>query len=46
LGHVSIISTYRYLQFVEPLRAQASQRFNEVYGGLVVPLSGQEARRA
>jgi integrase len=46
LGHVSIISTYRYLHFVEPLRAQASQRFNESYGGLVVPLSGQEARRA
>lgn len=46
LGHVSIISTYRYLHFVEPLRTQASQRFHESYGGLVVPRSGQEAGRA
>jgi integrase len=46
LGHVSIISTYRYLHFVEPLRAVASQRFQESYGGLVVPQSGREARRA
>ncbi len=46
LGHVSIISTYRYLHFVEPLRAQASRRFNESYGGLVVPMSGQEGGRA
>lgn len=46
LGHVSIISTYRYLHFVEPLRALASKRFNESYGGLVVPLSGREDCRA
>lgn len=46
LGHISIISTYRYLHFVEPLRALASKRFNESYGGLVVPLSGREANRA
>lgn len=46
LGHVSIISTYRYLHFVEPLRTQASQRFDESYGGLVVPRSEQEAGRA
>jgi integrase len=46
LGHVSIISTYRYLHFVEPLREQASKRFNESYGGLVVPTSEQEGRRA
>lgn len=45
LGHVSIISSYRYLHFVEPLRALASKRFNESYGGLVVPLSGREAGR-
>lgn len=46
LGHVSISSTYRYLHFVEPLRALASQRFDEAYGGLVVPLSGREASGA
>ena len=43
LGHISISSTYRYLHFVEPLRALASKRFDESYGGLVVPLSGREA---
>jgi integrase/recombinase XerD len=42
LGHVSISSTYRYLHFVEPLRALASSRFGDSYGGLVVPLSMQE----
>lgn len=46
LGHVSIISTYRYLHFVEPLRTLASKRFDESYGGLVIPLSGREAERA
>ena len=46
LGHVSIFSTYRYLHFVEPLRALASQRFSDSYGGLVVPLSRRERSRA
>jgi integrase/recombinase XerD len=46
LGHVSIISTYRYLHFVEPLRALASSRFSDSYGGLVVPLSVRERSRA
>jgi integrase len=46
LGHVSIISTYHYLHFVEPLRALASSRFHDSYGGLVVPLSLQEVNRA
>ncbi len=45
LGHISIVSTYRYLHFVEPLRALASQRFNKSYGGLVVPLSKREDHR-
>jgi len=45
LGHISIVSTYRYLHFVEPLRALASQRFNESYGGLVIPLSQREDHR-
>jgi integrase len=44
LGHIDIASTYHYLHFVEPLRTLASKRFNEFYGGLIVPLSGQEAR--
>jgi integrase/recombinase XerD len=38
LGHVSIISTYRYLHFVEPLRALASSRFSASYGAVVVSL--------
>jgi len=46
LGHTSIISTYRYLHFVEPLRTLASNRFNSSYGALVVPLSGREGSRA
>jgi integrase/recombinase XerD len=46
LGHVSIISTYRYLHFVEPLRALASSRFRDSYGGLVVPLSVREGSGA
>lgn len=45
LGHVSIISSYRYLHFVEPLRALASKRFDKSYGGLVVPLARREAGR-
>lgn len=46
LGHVSIFSTYYYLHFVEPLRALASQRFDDSYGGLIIPLSGWEGRTA
>jgi integrase/recombinase XerD len=46
LGHVSIVSTYRYLHFVEPLRALASSRFSDSFGGLVVPLSMREGRTA
>jgi hypothetical protein len=45
LGHISIVSTYCYLHFVEPLRALASKRFNESYGELVVPLSKREDHR-
>lgn len=46
LGHISIVSTYRYLHFVEPLRALASARFSDSYGELVVPLSVRERSRA
>ena len=35
MGHVSIVSTAYYLQFVEPLAAAASARFADHCGGLV-----------
>lgn len=37
MGHVSVLSTYYYLHFVEPLRTLASRRFAEHYGRLVTP---------
>lgn len=37
LGHVSILSTYHYLHFVEELRLAANNRFTEAYAGLVAP---------
>jgi hypothetical protein len=37
LGHVSILSTYHYLHFVEDLRLAADSRFIASYGSLVVP---------
>lgn len=44
MGHVSIVSTYYYLHFIEPLRSQASARFQLSYGALVrPPQSGQGA---
>lgn len=46
LGHVSIISTYHYLHFVEPLRALASKRFDDRFGRLIVPLTEREGQRA
>ena len=41
LGHVSILSTYHYLHFVEELRSAANSRFTDSYGELVVPVSKQ-----
>lgn len=41
MGHVSIVSTYHYLHFIEPLRTLASNRFCDCYGGLVTPVSMQ-----
>lgn len=35
MGHISIVSTYHYLHFVEPLASLAASRFDKVYGGLV-----------
>lgn len=46
MGHVSILSTYHYLRFVEPLRSLANHRFADCYSGLVKPLSEQEGGRA
>jgi integrase/recombinase XerD len=45
MGHVSILSTYHYLRFVEPLRSLASRRFADCYSDLVRPLSEQEGGR-
>lgn len=45
LGHVSIASTYYYLQFVEPLRTLASKRFADHYEKLVAPPSSKGGRR-
>jgi integrase/recombinase XerD len=42
LGHVSILSTYHYLHFVEGLRSMANRRFMGSYGELVVPLSARK----
>lgn len=38
MGHVSIVSTAYYLQFVEPLAAAASARFADQCGALITPL--------
>jgi hypothetical protein len=35
MGHVSIVSTAYYLQFVEPLAAAASTRFADACGALL-----------
>ncbi len=46
LGHVSILSTYRYLHFVGPLRELASRRFRDSYGGLIAPQAARERSKA
>ena len=38
MGHVSIVSTERYLHFVDELASLASDRFDAHYGAVVVPL--------
>ena len=38
LGHVSILSTYHYLHFVEDLRRLPTSRFIDSYGSVVVPV--------
>ena len=37
MGHVSIVSTAYYLQFIEPLAAAASTRFADACGQLIAP---------
>jgi len=45
LGHYSVLSTYHYLRFVEPLRLLASNRFADWYGGLVKPVLEQKGEQ-
>jgi integrase/recombinase XerD len=45
MGHVSILSTYHYLRFVEPLRSLANHRSADCYSDLVRPLTAQEGGR-
>lgn len=40
LGHVSVLSTYHYLHFIEPLRTVANKRFAASYGSLIDPTPG------
>lgn len=35
MGHVNVVSTQRYLPFIEPLRSAASARFEQQYGTLI-----------
>jgi integrase/recombinase XerD len=46
MGHVSVLSTYYYLHFVEPLRSLASRRFADSYGRLVTAISEQKGAPA
>ena len=45
MGHVSVMSTHYYLQWIERLRTAASKRFASHYGELVVPVSGRKGGR-
>ncbi|MGA8620985.1 MAG: hypothetical protein WB660_20970 [Candidatus Sulfotelmatobacter sp.] len=44
MGHVSILSTYYYLRFIEPLAKLASDSFAAQYGALIHG-DGEEALR-
>jgi integrase/recombinase XerD len=39
MGHVSVLSTHYYLQFIEPLRALANRRFADSYAEVVTAVS-------
>jgi integrase/recombinase XerD len=45
LGHVSILSTYHYLHFVEDLRSAANDRFADSYAQLIVAAQQKEVDR-
>ncbi|MCZ2078311.1 MAG: tyrosine-type recombinase/integrase [Bryobacterales bacterium] len=42
MGHASVVSTYYYLHWVEPLQTAVSERFATHYGELVVPTSSRK----
>jgi integrase/recombinase XerD len=42
MGHVSVLSTHYYLQWIEPLRTAASEKFACHYGKLIVPVTGRK----
>jgi hypothetical protein len=37
MGHVSVVSTHYYLTFIEGLRSEASTRFYQKFGKLIIP---------
>jgi integrase/recombinase XerD len=41
MGHVSILTTYYYLRFIEPLAAAASESFAQNYGSLIQAPEGE-----
>jgi integrase/recombinase XerD len=45
LGHISVVSTHYYLQWIEPLRTAASERFARHCGELVVLLPRRKGGR-
>jgi integrase len=45
MGHGSAVATHYYLQFVEPLRKAAGDRFADHYGALVSPPPALERKR-
>ena len=42
MGHVSVVSTHYYLQWIERLRTASSKRFASHYGELIVPVPGRK----
>jgi integrase/recombinase XerD len=45
MGHVSVVSTHYYLQWIEALRTAASEKFAHHYGELVVPAPHRQGRQ-
>ena len=45
MGHVSVVSTHYYLQWIEPLRTATSERFARHYGDLIVSAPGRRGRQ-